>query len=78
VSLAVAYTGQKNIEKRAAPKMPVYDLNNSEFRTALCLEQPDRARRHAVAYIVKKHYGAAAVDAMIADWKKKRRDNPAL
>jgi hypothetical protein len=58
--------------------MPVYNLNDPESRTALCLEQPDSARRHAIAHIVKKHYGAEAVEEMIADWKKKRRDNPAL
>jgi hypothetical protein len=56
----------------------IYDLSDPNARTALCLEQPDSARRHAIAYIVKKHYGAAAVDEMIADWKIKRRDNPAL
>jgi hypothetical protein len=54
----------------------IYDLSISEDRTALCLEQPDSARRHAIAYIVKKHCGLAAVDEMIADWKIKRRDNP--
>jgi len=56
----------------------IYDLSDPKARTALCLEQPDSARRHAIAYIVRKHYGAAAVDEMIADWKIKRRDNPAL
>jgi hypothetical protein len=56
----------------------IYDLSDPRARTALCLEQPDSARRHAIAYIVRKHYGAAAVELMIADWKIKRRDNPAL
>ena len=56
----------------------IYDLSDPKARTSLCLEQPDSARRHAIAYIVKKHYGTAAVDEMIADWKIKRRDNPAL
>jgi hypothetical protein len=56
----------------------IYDLSDPASRTALCLEQPDSARRHAIAYIVKKHYGTAAVDEMIADWKIKRQVTPAL
>jgi hypothetical protein len=56
----------------------IYDLSDPKARTALCLEQPDSARRHAIAYIVKKHYGAAAVDEMIADCKIKRQVTPAL
>ena len=56
----------------------IYDLSDPKARTALCLEQPDSARRHAIAYIVRKHYGAAAVDEMIADWKIKRQVTPAL
>ena len=56
----------------------IYDLSDPKARTALCLAQPDSARRHAIAYIVKKHYGAAAVDEMIADWKIKRQVTPAL
>ena len=54
----------------------IYDLSDPKARTALCLEQPDSARRHAIAYIVKKHYGTVAVDEMIADWKIKRQGNP--
>jgi len=56
----------------------IYDLSDPKARTALCLEQPDSARRHAVAYIVRKHHGAAAVELMIADWKIKRQVTPAL
>ncbi len=56
----------------------IYDLSDPKARTALCLEQPDSARRHAIAYIVKKHYGTVAVDEMIADWKIKRQVTPAL
>jgi len=53
--------------------MPVYNLTNMDDKLALCREQPDSARRHAIAEIIRKRYGEKAKTELLNAWESRRR-----